>query len=79
MAVQGGGAGVAAIAQAEGEDTRFGGNLVVVGLAIQLGGYLMLDVILFEFVRCVRGGREVAVVGWEDKEVWLQLRLFRAG
>lgn len=40
MAVQGGGAGVAAVAQANQEDTKYGGNLVVVGLAIQLLGYL---------------------------------------
>ncbi|PWN50532.1 RTA1-domain-containing protein [Violaceomyces palustris] len=55
IAVQGGGSGVAASAQSEREDTTFGGNIVVAGLAIQLVGYLLFDLLLFIFVRrCIR-------------------------
>ncbi|PWN47683.1 RTA1-domain-containing protein [Violaceomyces palustris] len=51
IAVQGGGSGVAASAQSERKDTTFGGNIVVAGLAIQLVGYLLFDLLLFVFVR----------------------------
>lgn len=55
LAIQGGGAGVAAPAQAEGEDVNLGGHIVVVGLAIQLFGYIVFNTLLFVFVRrCVR-------------------------
>lgn len=55
MAVQGGGAGVAASAQADGEDVDYGGNIVVVGLAIQVLGYVLFNTLLSVFVwRCVK-------------------------
>lgn len=55
IAIQGGGSGVAAGAQSERKDTTMGGNIVVVGLAIQLLGYILFNVLLFVFVRrCAR-------------------------
>lgn len=55
LAVQGGGAGVAASAQADGQNTQPGGNIVVAGLAVQLVGYILFNTLLVVFVRrCIR-------------------------
>ncbi|TKY89017.1 hypothetical protein EX895_002258 [Sporisorium graminicola] len=51
IAIQGGGSGVAAGAQSERGDTTTGGNIVVVGLALQLVGYILFNLLLLVFVR----------------------------
>ncbi|KAN0060484.1 Envelope glycoprotein gp160 [Thecaphora frezii] len=49
LGVQGGGSGVAAIAQIDGKDPNPGGNIVVVGLCVQLLGYTLFNVLLASF------------------------------
>ncbi len=51
LAVQGGGSGVAASAQADGQNTDAGGHIVVAGLAIQVVGYILFNALLFVFIR----------------------------
>ncbi|SPO39944.1 uncharacterized protein PSFLO_05426 [Pseudozyma flocculosa] len=64
LAVQGGGSGVAAVAQIDGRDPNPGGNIVVVGLAIQLLGYALFNFLLASF--CYRVSRDPP----RDEAVW---------
>lgn len=67
MAIQGGGAGVAASAQSQRQDTTMGGNIVVVGLALQLVGYVIFGVLLYVFVRRCATDPSVVCTGLWDR------------
>ena len=69
LAVQGGGSGVAAIAQIDGRDTTSGGNIVVVGLAIQLFGYLTFDVLFLRFCYSVSRDPPKGAELWNQRTI----------
>ncbi|PWN50842.1 RTA1-domain-containing protein [Violaceomyces palustris] len=71
LSIQGGGSGVAATAQIAGKSTRPGGNIVLVGLVLQLIGYIAFNLLLLSFVKkCGRMASETSELD-DDKSVLL--------
>ncbi|CAO1620573.1 unnamed protein product [Parajaminaea phylloscopi] len=75
LGVQGAGSGLAAVAEVNGNDTTSGGNIVVIGLCVQLAAYVCFQILILTFFVKVASSKTIA-----ENPLWTgRFRFFLCG